>query len=142
RIREPGCGASKAASLELLKQRKREVRDGTWVHPDKRVGDALTVCAWGDTYWPQRRADASLKKGRAVQNVHDQETRFKAYVVPHIGSRPLRSIKREDIKLIVNGLERAGKLAPRTIHHVYDGMRGLFAAALAHDPPLIDRSPC
>lgn len=148
RIREPGCGANAAASRELLKQRRRELRDGTWVHPDKRIDDSLTVSAWGDKYWAQRRADASLRPGRSLQNVHDQQTRYLTYVAPKIGSRPLRGVKRADIKDIVADLVRLRtdsgdpKLAPRTIIHVYDAVRGMFAAALAHDPPLIERTPC
>ena len=74
--------------------------------------------------------------------MHDQWVRLERYVLPKLGKRPLASVERHDVKQLIAGLTIEGHLAPRSIHHVYDALRSLFAYALANDPPLVDRTPC
>jgi integrase len=143
RIREPGCGANDRASKRLLEQREREVKIGTWRHPRERASDAVTVEQHFEKYFAARAASAELATShRAQQNVADQRKRVAAYVLPRIGSRSMVSITTKDIKTIVAELVREKRLAPRTIHHVYNDVRGMFLAASTGDDPIIPRNPC
>lgn len=143
RYREPGLGKNRVASQRLLAKRMSEIAAGTWRSPEERAGEAMTVAQWSERWVATRFADAELATARrAQQNVHDQAKRLERYVLPMLGERPIASIKRDDIKAVINELQREGRLAPRTMHHVYDAMRGMFTAAATAEPPLIDRNPC
>jgi integrase len=143
RVREPGCGKNKRASQRLLEQREREVELGTWIHPRIRESGELSVAQYADKHFASRKAAAELSPShRAQQNVEDQRKRVVAYVLPRIGKRPLAAISTTDIKGVIAELVREGKLAPRTIHHVYNDVRGMFAAAATGDNPILSRNPC
>lgn len=140
RIREPGCGTNKRASQRMQEQREREVERGTW-QPREREG--VTVEQWCERHFHARAAAAQLAKSpRAPQNVEDERKRVVAYVLPKIGKRMLASITTRDIKGIVAELVAEGRLAPRTVLHVYNDTRSMFKAATAGENPLIARNPC
>lgn len=139
RVREPGCGANKRAAERLLEQRMREIAAGTWKHPRDRA--PLLTAEYAERHIAERKAAAELAPSpRAVQNVHDQAQRLRNYVLPKIGQMPLRDVATPNTREIIADLIREARLAPRTINHVYDAMRTMFAAALAAE--LIERSPC
>jgi len=143
RHREPAGGSNKRAAQRLAAQRQREIDNGTWKPPAQRAVERLTVEEHWSRYFASRKLDAETATSkRAAQTVGDQEKRVLNYVLPHIGKRPLASVEREDIRIIIQDLVREGRLSPRSIHHVYDATRGMFTMAASADPPLIGVNPC
>lgn len=125
------AGTDKRQALQLERQRKREVRDGTY-RPDKKSG-SMTLAAYAAQWIEQR-------KRRGVRSVHDDETRLRLHVLPALGKRRIDSIARKDIRELVERLRTTGTLAPKTVRNVYGVTRTLFRDAMIEELVLID--PC
>jgi len=137
RLREP-AGTDLRAAQRFLAQRRREIRDRTWVprQPDpeapRRRPGKPTLREYA-ARWLERRAGS-------IRTVADEATRLRLYVLPTLGDRPIDEITREDVRLLVQGLVADGHLSPRSINHVYSDARGIYRRALAEG--LVDRTPC
>ena len=134
RIRESGCGTNKRASERLLAKRKREIDNGTWSPPAARRRAAMTFADVAERWVARREADG-------VRTSTDEAGRLRHHALGPLGARPVASITREDIRLLINGLVAGGELAPRTVHHVYDAIRGVMGHAV--EPlQILERNPC
>ncbi len=96
------------------------------------TGD-LTVATYVEKWLHERRA---LK----LASWSDDAARLRLHVVPAIGKLPLDEVAPRHVKELIMGLRNAGKLAPRTIRHVFSVMCILFKDAVADE--LIRSSPC
>jgi integrase len=125
------AGTDKRQALQLERQRKREVRDGTY-RPDNKSG-STTLANYMDGWLQARR-------GRGVRTAADDETRLRMLIVPHLGSKRLDGITRRDVLDVIERLRSDGRLAPKTIRNVYGTLRTLFRDALLEELVTID--PC
>ena len=94
------------------------------------------------------------REARGVRTCKDERARLRNHILPLLGSRRLDEIKVRDVRDLVAGLRR-GDLAPKTVRHVYDTLRGLYRDALEDEvvistpcvlrkrtlPPLVDKDP-
>jgi integrase len=133
RQREPSNLATKTAALNLLASRQKQVRAGTW-SPFVDV-DAVTLAQWAKRYLAQCRTNG-------IATVGDIETRIDKYVLPVLGARQLAAVKRSEVVALINGLVQEGRLAPRSIHHVYGALVGVYSSAMQNEPPLVASTPC
>lgn len=91
--------------------------------------------------WEQERA------ARGVGSAAKDATRIRTHALPHIGDKPLSRVTREDLITMVRALSAAKDpetgepvLAPKTVRHVYDAVRSMFADAVIAG--LITGTPC
>lgn len=89
------------------------------------------------------------RKESDVRTVDTEESRLKMHVleVPingrAFGDMLLDEIRRPHVVALVQALKRkmtAGEMAPRSVHHVYGIVRGVFRRAMEQE--LIDSTPC
>ena len=109
---------------------------------DRRASDAgisyaspamMTVAAYVKR-WPTDR------KRLGLRSVPDDTSRMNLHVLPHIGGMELHEVRPRHLRELVLRLREKGKLAPRTIHHVYHLAATLFRTAVAEE--LIEATPC
>lgn len=91
----------------------------------------LTVQRWA-TKWIERR------ERRGVAMVRDERQRLRAYIGPALGDIPLGELTRRQVVSWVDELR--GRLAPRSVLHVYGTLRQMMATAAREG--LIDATPC
>lgn len=97
-----------------------------------------TVAAWAERWREQRR-----RKG--VRNLRTETAYLRHHVLPAFGRQAVDQVTREDVRdwvLVLRereGMERHD-LAPRTIRHIYDIARKLFADACRRG--LLAENPC
>lgn len=132
RVFESSGSANKAAAETRLAQRRRELSDGSW-RPAQGKGGALTVNAWLDE-WLDRREAAGVRGAR------DDRARCRDYVRPLWGDRLLADVRRADVRDLIAALTAAGKLAPRSVLHVYRTIGVAFADAVLDEK--IAATPC
>jgi hypothetical protein len=93
----------------------------------------LTLAVYGRK-WLDERAALGLVSAR------DDRIRLGRHVLPKLGHMLLTAVRPRNIRDLMLELRRDGKLAPRTIHHVYHAIRAMFRDAVADE--LLDVSPC
>lgn len=94
--------------------------------------EVLTVRKYSGAWLEQRRA-------RRIKSVNEDEDRLE-HALPVIGHMRLEEVRPKHILALVRGLVAAGKLAPRTILHVYGVLRVMFSDAQIDE--LILATPC
>jgi integrase len=80
------------------------------------------------------------RKRLGVRSVLSEEGRLKKHVYPRVGHMVLAEIRPRHLVHLVEELRSTGKLAPRTVHHVYGMLHTLFRDAQLEE--LIDSNPC
>ena len=80
------------------------------------------------------------RKALSLASWTDDGTRLRKHVVPLIGHLELAAVTPRDMKGVVLHHRAEGKLAPRTIHHVFATASIMFSDAVADE--LIPKSPC
>jgi len=80
------------------------------------------------------------RKALELVSWSDDANRLRKHVVPLIGELELRDVKPAHIKEVILHHRKEGKLAPRTIRHVFATMSIMFNDAIAEE--LIQVSPC
>lgn len=89
------------------------------------------------------RYAAKWLKDRESLGLHshdDDKARLDLHVLPRIGALLIAEVRPRHIRDLVLDLRKAGKLAPRTIHHVYHLTAAMFRTAVADE--VIDVAPC
>jgi integrase len=125
------AGTDRRQALKLERQRKREVRDGTY-RADKKSG-STTLANYIDGWLEARKA-------RGVRTVADDETRLRMHVLHRLGSKRLDNITRKDVLDLVEGLRSGGRVAPKTVRNIFGTLRTLFRDALIEELVAVD--PC
>ena len=98
-----------------------------------RPGEPLTVAQYA-IRWSKARQPLNLA------TAGDDETRLNLHMLPRIGMMLLEEVRPRHIRELVLKLRADGKLAPRTIHHVFHTTKALFHHAVADE--LLDVNPC
>lgn len=151
RVYESAQTADKRAAQSKLAQRRREIREGTWVHP--RGGEPsiarVTLRQYIEAWLDRRRA-------AKVRTVEAEANRLEVHVLPFLverrggkvalGDLPLSEVTRPMVRAVMAKLAQhvsaaTGELlAARTQLHVYGALRVALADAV--DDGLIASSPC
>ena len=163
RIEESAQTGDKRIAMARLADRRREVREGTWVPTSERA--TRKTIAELEAELAAARAAANLAPAKPVQtleayladwierrredgvrNVRNEERFFLSHVNPVIGEIPLDAVSRQDVRRMVNELAskrvpKTGELyAPRTVLHVYRTLATAMNDAVADG--LISETPC
>lgn len=139
-VREPTGANNRRAAEAQLAQRKRQVKDGTWMpRTDGGSADGILM----KTYFEAKLAHRALA---GIKSTHDARQRLRDHVYPAIGEKRLRDITRKDIVNLINNYQRTptdkGVLpAPRTVHRVYEDLRVIWAEAVEVDE-IVPATPC
>ncbi len=72
--------------------------------------------------------------------MHSEKGRLKKHVYPHLGAMILSEVRPRHVVGFVEKLRSTGKLAPRSVHHVYGMLHTLFRDAQLEE--LIETNPC
>src|SRR5436853_2319345 len=131
RAREPSGSRTQKLAESVLRQRETQVRKGTW-EPYKREEITFAYAM------QQRIAEAESIGLSTLGNIRQRLT---DYALPKLGPKLITAIRRSDIEAIIDDLVSEGRLAPRTVHHVYEDIRAVFQWACDRDPPLLDGNP-
>lgn len=94
----------------------------------------LVTVAQYTTRWIKDRRPLGLA------TLSDDETRLRKHVLPRIGELPLEQVRPRHVRGLVQALRAEGKLAPRSIYHVFFTLAQLFKCAVADE--LIASTPC
>lgn len=130
RVRESSGETDRRRAERFERQRKASVAAGTW--QPMASAQAVTIARWAEA-WIARQHD------RKLRTAHDTETRIRMHVLPKLGKWPIAELRPKHVIAFVRELE-AGELAPRTVIHVYDALRGMMRDAQIEE--LIVASPC
>ncbi len=128
------CVSSKsqdeAVAHKLLEAIERKVR----AEKESGLADSgpITVSAYARKWIGER-------KGRGIASADDDERRLR-HVLPQLGSMELADVRPRHVRDVVRALMAAGKLAPRTVRHVYGVLRVMFNDAVTEE--LISSTPC
>lgn len=126
--------ADRREAMTYLARIRRQIRQGNWRPPGRR-----TVAGYAEEW-------LTLREQADVRNVHDERTWLDTWLLPAVGSKALDAVTRQDIRRIVVTMQATTSsttgraYAPRTVLHVYQTIRLLFADAMSED--LLDATPC
>ncbi|WP_373047222.1 tyrosine-type recombinase/integrase [Vulgatibacter sp.] len=100
--------------------------------------DEATIAGWAPK-WIERR------KARGLSMAKADEQRLRLYILPELGAMRLDELKTRHVRRFVELMSTrpsamGGKLAPRSVRHIYGTLRQLMADATRED--LIERNPC
>lgn len=135
-VRETTEQGDVRVAARIERERRREVALGTWRPRSSRVGELATVSSYGEI-WLARLEE------RGVRTIRSYRQRFRDHVEPVLGKRVLADLRPRDVIAFIDSLKaqmRDGKLAPRTIHHVYDCLRSLCRDAVVDE--VLIATPC
>jgi integrase len=122
------AGTDKRAAQALERQRKREVRDGTY---SRNQPCARPTLAQYTERWLARRRN---------RTVDDDKARLELHVLPALGKIELDEIRPRHVRELVESLCAANEIAPKTIRNVYGVLRTLFRDAVIDE--IILANPC
>ena len=80
------------------------------------------------------------RKVQGLTSADDESTRLRLHALPTIGAMPIEEVRPRHIRDLIKALRAEGKLAPRTIRHVYGVLHVLFRDAVVDE--LIPTNPC
>jgi integrase len=99
---------------------------------DVEPGTPMTVAAYVKRWLADRQR-------LGLRSVPDDTSRMNLHVLPRIGTMELHEVRPRHLREMVLQLRESGKLAPRTIHHVYHLTATLFRTAVAEEPCVLQR---
>ena len=123
----------KAQGWVRLLERRLKAAASAGVALGVAPGQPVTVRAYGDK-WLKDRATLGLN------SAPDDTSRLRLHVFPVLGTLRLDEVRPRHVRDLVLGMRQAGKLAPRSIRHVYATLATMFRTALADE--LVDSTPC
>jgi integrase len=100
---------------------------------DLPPGAPLTVAAYTAKWLADR-------KRLGLKSLADDTSRMRLHVLPRIGTMLMHEVRPRHLRELVLQLREAGKLAPRTLCHVYHLTATMFRTAVAEE--IIDATPC
>ncbi len=105
---------TKRAAEDALASVRTDLLRGEHVHRS-----AQTVAEFVDDWLAWKQADDTVRES----SIRNYEMVLRAYVIPHIGAKPLQSLSDTDLnrlwtRLATNGAKRGGPLSPTTVAYV------------------------
>ncbi len=123
-------GQEPAAEAELEKI-KSEISHSSGTPAESP--QVVTVRAYA-TEWSRLRVEQGLATAA------DEFARLRIHALPILGDLHLTDVRPRHIRDLIRSLRAGGKLAPRTIRHVYGALRTMFRDAVVDE--LISGIPC
>jgi len=123
-------GQETEARAELNKI-EAEIKAGA--DPNAAFVGAITVRRYTER-WSKGRTDQGLA------SAHDDFTRLRLHALPSIGHLDMQDVRPRHIRDLVKLLRARGKLAPRSIRHIYGALHTMFRDAVVDE--LISANPC
>jgi integrase len=80
------------------------------------------------------------RKGLGLADWSNDKSRLELHVLPTIGDQLIAEVRPRHLVALFSAIRKKGKLAPKTIHHVYGTTKALFRDAVLAD--LAQTSPC
>jgi integrase len=121
-------GSDKRVAQQLERQRKREVRDGTYAPNQSSARPTLAEFA---ERWLTRRR---------TRTVNDDKARLGLHVLPKLGAVPMDEIRPKHVRALIEALRERNAISPKTIRNVYGTLRTLFRDAVLDE--LVLATPC
>ena len=118
-----------AREVELGLKAKAEAGEAVGVAP----GQPVTVRTYGEKWLKDR-----LRLG--LSSAPDDTSRLRLHAFPVLGDQEMEDVRPRDLRDLVLGMRMEGRLAPRTIRHVYATLASMFRTAVADE--LIQFTPC
>jgi hypothetical protein len=75
-----------------------------------------------------------------LATLEDHEARLRRHVLPRIGTMLMEEVRPRHVRGLVHALRAEGKLAPRSIYHVFFTVSQMFRCAVADE--IIVATPC
>lgn len=85
-------------------------------------------------------AEDWLKRKAHLRDVRHYRGALGKWVLPTLGERPAKAVKRADVRALLDAMRADPKVADKTIRNVYGVMRAFFGSLEADE--IIDRTPC
>jgi integrase len=106
------------------------------------AGEELEKASGVDVHVLAHYADVWIEKREALglADWKSDRARLRDHVLPVLGEKRLDEVRPRHLKDLFLKLRTAGKLAPKTIHHVYTVTKALFRDAVLDE--LVETSPC
>ncbi len=101
--------------------------------PDAVIIGPATVRAYAENWSKARMAEG-------LSNAFDDRTRIRKHALPIIGHLEMADVRPRHLRNLVKALAKEGKLAPRTIRHVYGTLHVMFRDAVVDE--VIAANPC
>jgi integrase len=118
------------ANAELARVEER-VRLGD--QPDEMLVGTVTVRRYAN-HWNNGRI------AQGLSSAADEAARLELHALPVLGEIELAAVRPRHVRDLVKALRLQGKLAPRTIRHVYGALHTMFHDAVVDE--LIPGNPC
>ncbi len=83
---------------------------------------------------------SKIRLEQSLACAHDDFTRLRLHALPTIGHINMQDVRPRHIRDLVKSLRTKGKLAPRSIRHVYGALHTMFRDAVVDE--LISANPC
>lgn len=136
--RESTHGNDARAAEQLLRKRKRDVRNGTWTPAKAEQLARLTVAEYAEP-WLAR------EKERGVKTHRNEVQRMRDHVLPYIGHRKLVDLKPKDCVALVEQMKRlpsakGGMLSPRSVIYSFSIFKRMCRDAVIDE--VIVATPC
>lgn len=120
RARAKGEAKSEATRLKLLAERL-----GGHVQREAPEAEGESMDRWVARWLAER-------KERGLTSAGDDEGRWRKWLFPHLGARPIASVERQELERVVEALDahvRAGALSWKTARHVWGLVTKMFSDA-------------
>lgn len=111
----------------------KEIQDQVAAERDRAANGPLTLARYAGRWVAGRKA-------RRLATARDDEARLRDHVLPALGSKLLEEVSVRDVRGVFRALMAAGRLAPRTVLHVYFSLNKLMEDAVADE--LRPANPC
>ncbi len=121
-----------AKARDLLARVERQVE------AQKRIG--ATIGASVGEVTVANFAKAWLEKRVSLASYASEEARVRLYLLPDLGNLPIAEVRPRHLIGLIRDLRASGKLAVRSVHHVYGTAHVMFRDAVLEE--LIPVNPC
>lgn len=123
--RQERSGYDLREAKALLAQRKREVREGSYLHAPGQRG-RVTLASFVPTWIAWLRT--SGKRAWA-----DEERWMRLHILPRLGSRPIAELRPVDVMDFIATLRREGALSPKSIGNVHGSLSACLQYAVVRE---------
>ncbi len=100
--------------------------------------DAVVIGPATVRYYAERWSKVRMAQGIGV--AFDDRARIRKHALPMIGHLEMTAVRPRHVRDLVRSLAAAGKIAPRTIRHVYGALHVMFRDAVVDE--VITANPC
>jgi integrase len=116
---------------EALRRIVARIEAGTAL--DEATEGPVTVARYEEKWTGERKV-------QGLTSAADESSRLRLHAMPTIGAMKIEDVRPRHVRDLIKALRAAGKLAPRTVRHVYGTLHTMFRDAVVDE--LIPVNPC